>query len=141
MLKIEMSNKFFHSPAWDKDQEIKFRTLNKILQNNEITANNDNNVYLSTFPNGFYSSLLSGQNSSSYDGFDMTRSSFYFILDSNIMKDLDTVQGCYANEIIVKDSINSNNYFLGIGNAGYIIEPEQQLIRVRKRQNYIKSNA
>ena len=42
----------------------------------------------------------------------------------------------------IKDIFNDNNMLVKIyDNAGYIVEPEQQLIRVRKMQDYIKGNS
>lgn len=142
MLKINMNTKFFHGIDWDgKNNDRKLFILNKILDDGKILSpkeqykrknmtlsNNNNKIFLSVYPNGFFANDFPGKDflRDSYTGFDMTRSSFYFILNKDLQRDFTLLKGAYPLECIVQEAIPLDKYLVGIGNAGYTINQNLQ---------------
>lgn len=136
--RIDMSDKFFHSPMWDcEDSSKKLITLRKILKSGYLLSPNaqgivhnsydaspyDNRVFLSVYPEGKYSSEYIGNGiKKEYDGFDMSRASFYFILDSKMKDEIELGVGAYANECYLTDRLDLYKYLVGIGNTGVDID-------------------
>ena len=131
MNKINMNDKFFHGVKWDSDNLYdRLITLKKILKCGYILSpssqksglNNDDKIYLSVYPNGIYSNIYTGNKIASDNAFDMTRRSFYFILDSKLKDDYEITLGVYPNECIINSKIDLYKYLIGIGNCGCDID-------------------
>lgn len=139
MNKINLCDKFFHSPNWD-DSETKpgersinsldrFRGILKkgyILSSSKLGVKSpwrcdSNKVYLAVYPKGYFSSIYNTGNSG-ITGYEMATKGFYFILDAKIKDDYDIIPGSYKYECVVFDKIDLYKYLIGIGNAGYSID-------------------
>ena len=131
MDKINMNDKFFHGVKWDDPSaQRRYEALESILKSGYILSpirqgmNSDhgNKIFLSVYPNGDYSSLYCGEelvrNFFKYDGFDMSKGGFYFILDSKLKDDYKITPGNYPNECTIESEIDLFKYLVGIGNAG-----------------------
>lgn len=139
MNKINLCDKFFHSPNWD-DSETKpgERSINsldrfrKILKSGYILSSSNlgskspwecdsSKIYLAVYPKGDFSGIYN-KGYSDTDGYEMATSGFYFILDSKLKDDYDIERGSYKYECVVSNRIDLYKYLVGIGNAGYSID-------------------
>lgn len=131
MDKINMNDKFFHGVGWDDPSaQRRYEALESILKSGYILSpirqgmdsDHGNKIFLSVYPNGDYSSLYCGEervrNFFEYDGFDMSKGGFYFILDSKLKDDYKITPGNYPNECTIESEIDLFKYLVGIGNAG-----------------------
>lgn len=139
MIKINLRDKFFHSPNWDdKKVELGERSINsldrfrKILKSGYILSSSNlgskspwecdsSKIYLAVYPKGDFSGIYN-KGYSGTDGYEMATSGFYFILDSKLKDDYDIERGSYKYECVVSNRIDLYKYLVGIGNAGYSID-------------------
>lgn len=150
MSKIDLGTKFFHGVGWNETDEIRLKNLEKILGDGKILSAKDvtlkngsvpsselDKVFLSVHPYGIYSRKFVGDRQpKGYTGFDMTTSSFYFILNNQLIKNLRVESGSYPLECTTDEAIDLKKYLVGVGNAGYEISP--QLIMCYYYTMYIK---
>ena len=127
MDKIDMSDKFFHGVKWDSDNlHDKLMTLKEILKSGYILGSAsqgidspyDDKIFLSVYPISIYSNLYKGNGYAQEDAFNMTRRSFYFILNSKLKDDYKIIPGNYPSECIIQSKIDLYKHLIGIGNAG-----------------------
>lgn len=135
MSKINMNDKFFHAINFDDKNDLKkILVLSNILEEGRLLSlkdrgiANNNQIYFSVYPEGMYKDIYNGTDKTidTYTGFDMTNSSFYFILNSNLRKDYDLYPGAYPLECVARKPVLLKKYLVGIGNAGYKIDVQLQ---------------
>lgn len=142
MSKINLHDKFFHSPNWDeKNSQGYLDRLRVILETGYILSSKKSGVvsvyddeegykrdkiYLSIHPNGVFSSkYCSGDDW--ITGYQMTTKGFYFILDSKLSDDYSVERGLFKYECTVSNEIELYKYLVGIGNAGLSIDNDLML--------------
>lgn len=137
MSKIDLSAKFFHGIEWDGTDDSRIRTLEKILRDGKILSPRDvaiknghfpvlesYKIFLSVHPYGIYSTRFTGdEEPKARTGYDMTTSSFYFILKNRLIRNLNIEPGTFPLECTVEEPIDLKKYLVGVGNAGYDINP------------------
>ena len=127
-----MTDKFFHGVKFDEyNNDIRLMTLKKIIKSGFLLGpysqgyhspyGYGDKIFLSVYPGGKYSSEYNGNGFATDDAFEMTRSSYYFILSSKLKDDYDIQKGNYPHECTVESKIDLYKYMIGIGNPGFRI--------------------
>ena len=153
MSKIDMTTKFFHGIAWREDSNAyRISLLKEILKDGKILSPRDvdikngfipissnDNIFLSVYPYGIYSSeYLGDDHHNGMTGFEMTTDTFYFILSRKIISDFNVYSGAYPLECVVNEPIDLKKYLVGVGNAGYNINSD--LIMCYYYTKYLKGH-
>ena len=131
MERIDLKDKFFHSPNFQREGLENFK---KILTSGYIGSPSvtgvksfwpiKDYVYLGMHPDGYLTKKYkpteyTGFNST--NGYEMSTSNLFFILNSSLENDYTIIPGAYEHEGKVLHKIDLYNYLEGIGNVGYYI--------------------
>lgn len=96
ILKVILKSGYILIPSHQNKYYSSFNS--DLALDDRMTGNNDK-IYLSVYPNGSYSKEFSGNSNLKlgYDGFDMTRNTFFLILNSKLKEDYKLDPGIYPN--------------------------------------------
>lgn len=131
MGKIDLRDKFVHSPNFQRDGLGNFKSIltSGFIGSPSVTGVKSfwhikDNVYLGMHPNGdltkkYKPTTYTGFNST--NGYEMATSGVFFILNSSLENDYTIIPGAYDHEGKVLHRIDLYKYLEGIGNAGYYI--------------------
>lgn len=138
MEKINLYDKFFHSPNWNTNLiSCSIERLRDILKSGyilsaeqlgKISGYNEpykpNRVYFSVHPDSEFASSYHGDKH--YTDFEtayvMTLKGQYFILDRQLKEDYRLSPGAYDCECTVLNGVKLDKYLVGIGNAGFSVD-------------------
>lgn len=136
MNRINLYDKFFHSPNWFHLDQNSFDNFSRILRDDQILsaqelgrAPNDpyisdpDKIYFSFHPHGIYFNEYRGihARSEKFNGYNMTLDGQYFILDSKLKEDYKLERGKLDCECTALKKVELSKYLVGIGNAGLFI--------------------
>ena len=138
MEKLNLYDKFFHSPNWANPSDVKaLEKFRDILHDGYILSPlkmgkkspypapcRSDCVYLSVHPNGNFGNMFHGKGycMDYSNGYVITIEGSYIILSEELMRDYELEPGNYDCECTVLDQIELYKYLVGIGNAGYSID-------------------
>ena len=131
MERIDLKDKFFHSPNFQREGLENFKRIltSGYIGSPSVTGVKSfwpikDYVYLGMHPDGYLTKKYkpteyTGFNST--NGYEMSTSSLFFILNSSLENDYIIIPGVYEHEGTVLHKIELYKYLEGIGNAGYYI--------------------
>lgn len=132
MEKIDLTDKFIHSPNWQNKQDLEnFKNIIKsgvLLTPEELSLKKywfKDKIFFAVHPDSELALEYCGIGYNGFDstnGYDMASSGVFFILDSKLKKDYDIKPGTYQYECTSSYKIDLYKYLLGIGNAGLNID-------------------
>lgn len=134
MEKIDLSDKYIHSPNWENRNDLKrFREILRSgylltpLASGVHTRYYDDRVFFAVHPNGLFSDDYSEKGLACFsntDGYEMVSRGMFFILNSKLREDCDLQPVKYKYECATCSNVDLFKYLEGIGNAGFDISEE-----------------
>ena len=126
MEKIDLTDKFFHSPNWENKQDLqRFRSIIKsgvLLTPKESgysTRYFNDRIFFAAHPDSKMNPYYENDED---NGFDMATRGTFFIFNSKLNEDYVLVPGAYQYEYTTTSNVDLYKYLVGIGNAGLNID-------------------
>lgn len=134
MEKLDLSDKYIHSPNWDDNRDL--TGFQEILRSGYLLTPLSSGVHTRYYKDRiFFAVHPYGQFSDDYpesglacfsntDGYDMASNGVFFILNSKLREDYDLQPVKYKHECATCSNVDLFKYLVGIGNAGFDISDE-----------------